>query len=116
MKSAIITILVVVAIVLGFSVYSLQKELLNTKESAALSEKGNDDLQRELMRVNRLHADKERILSGIEEAVAELDSKIDLKTLEKHIPKKKWNEIEPVIDKLKAFQQERKSEEKDDRQ
>jgi len=115
MKSAIITILVIVAIVLGFSVYSLQKELLSVKENTELSEQRNENLKRELMRVSRLYADKERILSGIEEAVTELDSKIDLKTLEKHIPKKKWSEIEPVIDKLKAFQQERKSEEKDDR-
>lgn len=115
MKSLIIIILVAVAIALGFSVYSLQKELLNVKEDAELFEKRNEDLQRDLMRINRLYAEKERVLSGIEEAVSELDSKIDLKTLEKHIPKKTWGEIEPVIDKLKAFQQNRENEKKDDR-
>jgi len=110
MKSALILILIVAAIVLGLSVYSLQKELLSTRESAALSEKRNGDLQRELMRVNRLYADKERFLSEIEKSIEELDSKVDLKTLERHIPKKEWSEIKPVIDKLRAFQQERENE------
>jgi len=111
MKTAIIAILIVAAIVLGFSVYSLQKELLITKENAALSEKKSEELQRELMRVNRLYADKERFLSEIEQSIEELDSKVGLKTLERHIPKKEWSEIKPIIDKLKAFQRERENEE-----
>ncbi len=111
MKTAIITILVVASAILGFSVYSLREELLNAKEDAELSERRVEDLQRELQRVNRLYADQERVLGGIEEAVTELDRKIDLETLKKYVPKQKWTEIEPVIDRLKAFQQERQNEE-----
>lgn len=109
-KAAIITILVVATTILGFNVYSLREELLNAKEDAELSERRVEDLQRKLQRVNRLYADKERILGGIEEAVTELDRKIDLETLKKYVPKQKWIEIEPVIDRLKAFQQERRNE------
>lgn len=110
MKAAIITILVVATVILGFRVYYLREELLNANEDAEHSEKMAEDLQRELQWVNRLYADKERILGGIEEAITELDRKIDLETLKKYIPKQKWTEIEPVIDRLKAFQQERRNE------
>ena len=106
MKSAFIVLLIVAVIVLGFSVYSLQKEFLGAKENAALSEKRNEDLQRELMRTKRLYAEKERFLSEIEESIEELDSKVDLEALERHIPKKEWSEIKPVIDKLRDFKQE----------
>jgi len=110
MKTAFIAILIVVAIVLGFSVYSLQKELLNTKDSVVLSEKRNEELQRKLMRVNSLYADKELFLSEIEQSIEELDSGVDLKTLERHIPEKEWGKIKTIIDRLKAFQQERENE------
>jgi TolA-binding protein len=110
MKSVIIAVLTVAVVALGFSVFSMQKELLSAKENTAISEKRNEELQRELMRVNRLYADKERFLSEIEQTIAELDGKIDLETLERHIPKKKWSEIEPIIDKLKAFRYERENE------
>jgi TolA-binding protein len=113
MKSVIIAVLTVAVIVFGFSVFSLQKELLSAKESTTISEKRNEELQRELMRVNRLYTDKECFLSEIEQTIAELDGKIDLETLERYIPKKKWSEIEPVIDKLKAFRQERENERND---
>ena len=111
MKPAIIVVLTVAFVVLGFSVYSLQKELLNARESAAISKKRNDELQRELMRVNRLYADKERFLSEIEQSIEELDRRVDLNTLERHIPKKEWSEIKPVIDRLQAFREERENNE-----
>ncbi|RJO65720.1 MAG: hypothetical protein C4540_00355 [Candidatus Omnitrophota bacterium] len=110
MKTALIVILAIAVIILGFSASSLQKELFSSRESAAFSDKRSEDLQRELMRLNKLYADKERFLSEIEQSIEELDSKVDLKTLERHIPKKEWDEIKPIIDRLRAFQQERKNE------
>ncbi|MBU1782456.1 hypothetical protein KKD87_03715 [bacterium] len=53
MKSAIIIFLAVLVVVLGFSVSSLQKELLSVSKNAAFYEKRSDDLQGELMRVNQ---------------------------------------------------------------
>jgi Tfp pilus assembly protein PilN len=109
MKLAIIIVLVVFATVLGFSVSFLQKELLSARKNAAFYEKRSDNLQRELMRVNRVCDEKERFLNEIEQSITELESKVDLETLERYIPKKTWGEIEPIIDKLKAFQETRES-------
>lgn len=107
MKLALIIFLTVLAIVLGFSVSSLQKELLSVRENTALYEKRSDDLQRELMRVNRAYNEKERFLDEIEQSITELESKVQLETLERYIPKKTWGEIKPIIDRLQAFSKER---------
>lgn len=107
MKPALIIFLVVLAIILGFGVSSLQKELLSVKKDAAFYEKRNDDLQRELMRVNRAFDEKERFLNEIEQSITELESKVELATLERYIPKKTWSEIKPIIGRLKAFQETR---------
>jgi len=60
MRSIIIIILALFAVVLGFSVSSLRKELISVQENAAFHEKRSDDLQRELIRINRAYAEKER--------------------------------------------------------
>jgi hypothetical protein len=109
MKSAFIILLAVLAVVLGFSFSSLQKELLSVRKSAALYEKRSDDLQRKLMRVNRACNEKERFLNEIEQSITELESKVELETLERYIPKKTWSEIKPIIDRLKAFQEAREN-------
>jgi predicted nuclease with TOPRIM domain len=109
MKSVIITILAGLAILLGFSGFSLRKELLSVKESVAFSEKRSEDLQKELMRVSRAYNEKERFLEEIEQNIAELESKVQLETLQRYIPKKTWSEIKPIIDRLKVFQEERES-------
>lgn len=109
MKSAFIIFLFVLAIVLGFSVSYLQKELLIARKSSAFYEKRSDDLQRELMRVNRVCGEKERFLDEIEQSIVELESKVELETLERYIPKKTWSEIKPIVDRLKAFQEAREN-------
>lgn len=109
MKSALIILLAVLAIILGFSVYSLQKELLNVGEHVAFSEKRIDDLQRELVRVNRDCGEKERFLEEIEQSITELESKVQLETLKRYIPKKTWSAIKPIIDKLKTFRESRQN-------
>jgi len=107
MKSALIIFLAVLAIALGFSVSSVQKELLSVRKNAAFYEKRSDDLQGELMRVNRAYNAKERFLDEIEQSITELESKVELETLERYIPKKTWGEIKPIIDRLQAFSKER---------
>jgi hypothetical protein len=109
MKLALIIFFSVLAIVLGFSASSLQKELLSARESNAFYEERNDDLQRELTRMNRAYNEKERFLNGIEQSIAEFKSKVELETLERNIPKKIWNEIKPIIDRLKTFQETREN-------
>ncbi|MDP3041667.1 MAG: hypothetical protein Q8N62_02900 [Candidatus Omnitrophota bacterium] len=107
MKSALIIFLIVVVVVLGYRGSLLQKELLSVRGSAAFYEKRSDDLQRELMRMSSLYREEERILDGIEENIAELENKINLETLERYIPKKTWDEIKPVVDRLQSFGKER---------
>jgi len=109
MKPVLIIFLAVLAIVLGFSVFSLRKEILSVRESTAFYEKRSDDLQRELIRVNRVCDEKERFLNEIEQSIAELESTVQLETLKRHMPKKTWSEIKPVVDKLQAFREERKN-------
>ena len=109
MKLALIIFLSVLAIVLGFSASSLQKELINVKEDSASYEKRSHDLQNELMRVNRACNEKERFLEEIEQSIRDLESKVELETLGRYIPKKTWSEIKPIIDRLKAFQEEREN-------
>lgn len=103
MKSALIIFLAMLAIVLGFRVYSLQKELLRVSKNTAFYEKRGDYLERELMRVNLAYNEKERLLAEIEQGITELESKVQLETLERYVPKKTWDEIKPIVDSLQAF-------------
>ena len=105
MKSTFLILLAVVVIVLEFSVFSLQKELLSARENAVFFEERSNELQRELMRLHTACGEKERFLEEIKQSIAELESKVDLDTLERHIPQKTWVEIKQIIDKLKAFRE-----------
>jgi len=105
MRKAPIVFLISLAIILGFSVFSLQKELRKEENNAAFYEKRSDDLQRELVRVSRARDEKERLLNEIEQSITDLENKVQLETLERYIPKKTWEEIKPVIDRLKALQE-----------
>jgi len=109
MKLLIIICLSAAVIVLAFSSLSLRQELTASQKNAAFYERRNEGLQRELMRLSRAYAETERFLGGIEQNISELESKIDLGTLDKYIPKKTWSEIKPIIDRLQALQQERES-------
>ena len=66
-------------------------------------EERNDLLQKELMRLNRTCSEKDRFLNEIEQSITELESKVPLETLERYIPKKTWDEIKPIVDRLQAF-------------
>lgn len=105
MKSGLLIFLVVLVIILGFSLSFLRKELLIARESSAFLEKRSDELERELARMHMAYGEKERFLREIKEGIAELESKVDLETLEHHLPKQTWNEIKPSIDKLKALRE-----------
>ena len=109
MKLVLIIFFAVLAIILGFSVSSLQKELFIVRKNAVLCEKRSDGLHRELIDIKRVCADKERLLDEIEQSITELESKVQLKTLERYIPKKTWSEIKPIIDRLKGFQETREN-------
>jgi len=103
MKSALIFLLVISVIILRIGFSASQKELITAKKSAAFYEKRSNDLHRELARVNRDCARKERFLNEIEQNIEELESRIQLETLERYLPKKTWAEIKPIIDRLKAL-------------
>jgi TolA-binding protein len=107
MKSTLILLLSISVIILGLGFSASQKELVAANKNAAFYEKRSDDLQRELVRVNRACAEKERFLNKIEGSIEELEGRIQLETLERYLPKKMWTEIKPIIDRLKALQAER---------
>ena len=109
MKRVLTILLLGLSIALGLSVYSLQKELLGTRKRAAFSEEKIENLQRELMRMSSTCNEKERFLDEIEQSIKELESKVQLETLERYIPKKTWSEIKPAIDRLKALQETREN-------
>jgi len=109
MKSVFIIFLTGLVIFLGFSVSSLRKELLNTRERTTFLEERNDSLQKELMRLNRVCSEKEQFLDEIEQSITELENKVPLETLQRHIPKKTWDEIKPIIDRLQAFREAREN-------
>lgn len=105
MKLVFIVFFAVLVTILWFGASSLRKELLNERNKAVACEKSGDDLRKELIDIKRVCADQERLLDDIEQSIAELENKVDLKKLEYYIPKKTWNEIKPIIDKLKGFQE-----------
>lgn len=105
MKLVLIIFFAVLAIILGFGVSSLQKELLSERNKAVACGRSNDDLRRELIDIKRVRADQERLLDEIEQSIALLENKVDFKKLERYIPKKTWSEIKPIIDRLRGFQE-----------
>ena len=90
---------------LGLRVSALQKELVNARERAELYNKRNEDMQYEVMRLSRAYDGEKRIVAEFKENITDLEDKVQLETLEKYIPKKTWDEIKPIIDKLKAIEE-----------
>ncbi len=107
MKFILTSLLGILVIILGLSVYNLQKEFSNARESAIFYSQRSDDLQSELMRLSKECAQKEEFLVEIEESITKLENKIQLENLERSIPKKTWDEIKPIIDRLRVFQESR---------
>jgi len=107
MKLVFLIFLIGVSVFLGLSVSSLRKELLSAREHAAFLQERNGSLQKELVRMNRLCSEKEQFLNEIEQSITELGSKVPLETLKRHLPKKMWAEIKPIVDRLHAFREGR---------
>jgi len=109
MKLVSIIFLASLVVFLSFSVSALRKELLSASKHTAFLEERNDNLQKELMRLNRTCSEKEQFLNEVEQNIRELESKVPLETLERYIPKKTWDEIKPIIDRLQAFREVREN-------
>ncbi|MDP2981312.1 MAG: hypothetical protein Q8N67_04545 [Candidatus Omnitrophota bacterium] len=109
MKLALIIFLTGLVIFLGLSVFGLRKEFLNAREHTISLEERNDLLQKELMRLNRVCSEKERFLNEIKQGITELESKVPLETLERYTPKKTWDEIKPIVDRLRFLQETREN-------
>lgn len=107
MKSVLIFFLIGLVMVLGFNTFILQKEVRSTTEYAEFMEKGNDGLRRELTRLNRVNSENEKLLNELDQSLKEFDSKVPFATMNKYIPKRVWNDIKPIIDRLQIFQEER---------
>jgi len=105
MKSVLIIFLTGLVVFLGFSVSSLRKELLSASKYTVFLEERNNSLEKELMRLNRICNEKDRFLNEIEQSITELESKVPLETLERYVPKKTWDEIRPIVDRLQAFRE-----------
>ena len=107
MKSALIFFLIGLVIVLGFNIYALKKELRDTIEHAKFMEEGNNKLQRDLMRLNRANSENEQMLNELDQSLKEFNSKVPFATMKKYVPRRVWNDIKPIIDRLQVFQEAR---------
>lgn len=107
MKSALILFLICLVIVLGFNIYTLRKELRDTIEHANFMEEGNNKLQRDLMRLSRANSENEQMLNELDQSLKEFNSKVPFATMNKYVPKRVWNDIKPIIDRLQIFQEVR---------
>jgi len=107
MKSALIFFLIGLVVILGFNIYTLKKELRDTIEHAKFMEEGNDKLQRDLMRLNRANSENEQMLNELDQSLKEFNSKVPFATMKKYVPKRVWNDIKPIIDRLQIFQEAR---------
>ena len=105
MKIALIVILTIVAALLGMKANHWRKELDRAKENVIFYERRSEDLQRDLIHLNRVYEQKVQFLNEIKQNVSELESKVDLKTLQRHVPKRTWSEIEPIIDRLRNLKE-----------
>ncbi|HAZ10160.1 MAG: hypothetical protein A2047_01425 [Omnitrophica bacterium GWA2_41_15] len=105
MKSALIFFLIGLVIVLGFNIYTSRKELRDTIEHAKFMEEGNNKLQRDLMRLSRANSENEQMLNELDQSLKEFNSKVPFATMKKYIPKRVWNDIKPIIDRLQVFQE-----------
>jgi len=107
MKSAIIFVLIGLVVLFGFNISGLRRDLLSTREYARQTEERNSQLQRELMRLNRVNSENERFLSELEQNIREFENKLPFSSLKKYIPKPILNDVEPIIEKLQGFQKAR---------
>jgi predicted PurR-regulated permease PerM len=107
MKFALIFFLIGLVIVLGFNISTLRKELQNTIEDAEFMEERNNKLQRELMRLSRVNSENEQLLNELDQSLKEFNSKVPFATMKKYIPKRVWDDIKPIIDRLQVFQEAR---------
>lgn len=107
MKFALIVFLIVLIIILGFNISALRKELRSAIEYSEFIEKNNDELHGKLIRLSEINSEKEKLLNEIDQIIEEFDSKVPFATMEKNIPKRMWNDIKPIINRIKVFQETR---------
>lgn len=106
MKTGITVILAVIVIALSMSVFFLKRDLARAKTSEEFYQKRGDDLQNEVMLLRKINDDRDRTLHEISESVAQLERKVELETLRRYVPKKTWDEVSPIIEKLKGIGEE----------
>lgn len=107
MKSALIFFLIGLVIVLSFNIHTLKKELWDTIEHAKFMEEGNNKLHRDLMRLTGVNSENEQMLNELDQILKEFNSKAPFTTMKKHVPKRVWDDIKPIIDRLQVFQEAR---------
>lgn len=108
MKFIFILLLIVLIIILGFNISALRKELRNAIEYSELIEERNDELQRKLIRLSEINSGNEKLLNELDQIIEEFDSKVPFVTMEKNIPKRMWNDIKPIINRIQVFQEARR--------
>lgn len=107
MKSILIVFLIGMVIIFGFNIFTLKKELRDAVEYSEFMEEGNNKLRKELIRLTRINSGNEQLLNELDQSLKELDSKLSFADMKKHIPKRVWNNIKPIIDQLQAFREAR---------
>ena len=108
MKFTFILLLIVLIIILGFNISVLRKELRRTIEYSKFIEESNEELHRKLIRLSEVNSGNEKLLNELDQIIEEFDRKVPFATMEKNIPKRMWNDIKPIIDRIQAFQEARR--------
>jgi len=106
-KFAFILLLIVLIIILGFNISTLRKELRSAMEYSKFIEESNEELHRKLIRLSEVNSEKEKLLNEVDQIIEEFDRKVPFATMEKNIPKRIWNDIKPIINRIQVFQEAR---------
>lgn len=113
MKKVTVIFLVVSIGVLGFATFSLQEELVKERESVKFYMGKNRELEKDLVllrqkynKTRQVLERKKQILEKIKNNLTELENRVDLDRLEKYVPDETWEELSPVIDRLRRLKED----------
>jgi phage regulator Rha-like protein len=88
---------------MAFSFFFLEEKLLEEKRQSQFYLNKSNDLERRLIFLERAYQNKERTLEEIKAALGDLEDKVQLETLQRYVPKDTWNQINPIINRLREL-------------
>jgi phage regulator Rha-like protein len=103
MKWLVVIFLILLTVFMAFSFFFLEEKLLEEKRQSQFYLNKSNDLERRLIFLERAYQNKERTLEEIKAALGDLEDKVQLETLQRYVPKDTWNQINPIINRLREL-------------